>query len=610
MKDVSQDTIDEIMQRHHWHDLVKPDFRSFNKQSSPVHKAEGETSEVEGSVAHPGRKLLIFIHAYRAVSKANKAIKDLIEKEQSHFDLLTLSHKGTGVRNTSPYKLSAEIQTRIAHTIKALESEGIVHQEIVIVGYSAGALLARKAFLYGMGEIDDHPMPEVARHNADVWRAILPKLRFVLLAGINRGWSYDERPKHMNKIDYVLATIAISIVRKLPLLGRFIMSMERGQPFVANLRVQWIRLLQKLEDKMPPVIQLLGTEDDVVDRKDNVDVLVCRRFIFIPVYASGHVDVLHFDNKRVGEARKQRLVEAIDMELDLLKKKYQPDRDELNQELNQSKQSSAKDIVFIMHGIRDNSDWCREIEGYFYEKNQRYRCVTSSYGHFPMLHFLLFNARKKNVRWFMDQYTEELARNPEATFHFVGHSNGTYLLAEALRSYKTMKFDRVCFMGSVVPGSFPWDQFHDEGRVNYFRNDRGAKDWIVGVFPGMFQLIGKYVKLPIFRDIGDGGFRGFDRSFGINHKENYYFEGGHGAPIFEENLRSIVEFITGDSDGKVKDDMAKVNGLALIASRLCWLVWLMLATILIGIGYWIGVTKGDWYLAGYAVFMLMVLATV
>lgn len=593
MQNISQETIKEIMQRHHLRDLVKPVLKP---------------SASDGS--NRKRKLLIFIHAYRTVRKANKAINDLIEKEQNHFDLLTLSHKGTGIRNTSPYKLSAEIERRIIYTIKTFEKEGVKHDEIVIMGYSVGALIARKAFLYGMGETDDHPMPEVAKHNVAVWESILPKLRFVLLAGINRGWSYDQRPEHMNKIDFILARIGISIFRKLPIIGRFIMSMERGQPFVSNLRVQWIRLLQKLQDDMPPVIQLLGTEDDVVDRKDNIDVLICRRFIFIPVYGSGHIDVLHFENKRVGELRKARLVEALVQDIDGLKKKYQPDLEELNKELTESDKNASNDIVFVMHGIRDNSDWCRKIESYFYDMNTDFQCVTSSYGYFPMLHFLLFSSRKKNVRWFMDQYTEELARNPDAKFHFVGHSNGTYLLAEALRSYKTMKFDRICFMGSVVPGDFPWDEFYREGRVNYLRNDRGAKDWIVGVFPGMFQLLGKYIKLRIFKDIGDGGFRGFDRSFGINHKENYYFYGGHGGPIFEENLRSIVDFVSGRSDGKIKENLTKVNGTVLIMSRLCWLIWLLIGALLIGAGYYIQSTLGGGYLATYVVFTLLFLATV
>ena len=49
-----------------------------------------------------------------------------------------------------------------------------------------------------------------------------------------------------------------------------------------------------------------------------------------------------------------------------------------------------------------------------------------------MLPFLLSAYRRKNVEWLMDRYTEVVARYPNATVSYIGHSNGTYLLAKAL----------------------------------------------------------------------------------------------------------------------------------------------------------------------------------
>jgi hypothetical protein len=71
---------------------------------------------------------------------------------------------------------------------------------------------------------------------------------------------------------------------------------------------------------------------------------------------------------------------------------------------------------------------------------------------FPLLPFITYRDRQKNVRRFMDEYTENLARFPKAeTIDFIGHSNGTYILASALQRYVTMRVRRVYFGGQCEP---------------------------------------------------------------------------------------------------------------------------------------------------------------
>ena len=78
------------------------------------------------------------------------------------------------------------------------------------------------------------------------------------------------------------------------------------------------------------------------------------------------------------------------------------------------------------------------------------------------------------MRQFMDDYTEKMATfpNPATKVSFIGHSNGTYILASALQNYVTLRIHRASFAGSVVPRSYPWNELiGDECRVDALRNE-------------------------------------------------------------------------------------------------------------------------------------------
>jgi len=105
------------------------------------------------------------------------------------------------------------------------------------------------------------------------------------------------------------------------------------------------------------------------------------------------------------------------------------------------------DVVFVIHGIRDTGYWthkiARKVVALGRKESRQFETETSTYGYFPMLHFLLFARRRAKVEWLMDQYTEDKAKYPNAQFSFMGHSNGTYLLAKALEVYPSWRFKNV-----------------------------------------------------------------------------------------------------------------------------------------------------------------------
>ena len=135
-------------------------------------------------------------------------------------------------------------------------------------------------------------------------------------------------------------------------------------------------------------------------------------------------------------------------------------------------------------------------------------------------------------------------RYPKATkFHYVGHSNGTYLLARALRDYRCCHFSRVIFAGSVVPSRYDWASYlrSTPPRVEQILNYAATADWVVAFFPNCFE----YLHIP---DIGGAGHRGFTQldsaASGSPQSRNIrYVVGQHSAAIKENNWRALAKYI-------------------------------------------------------------------
>jgi hypothetical protein len=210
-----------------------------------------------------------------------------------------------------------------------------------------------------------------------------------------------------------------------------------------------------------------------------------------------------------------------------------------------------------------------------------------------MLPFLFTFRRREKVEWLMDQYARAVALYPNAEeFHFVGHSNGTYCLVDALERYPCCHFTNVVLAGSVVRTRFDWGRFLAPGRSLEHRRMHGSvrrvlnfvatADWVVAFFPRLFETW-----LPIQR-LGGAGHRGFRRAPPNAVRNITYVKGGHGAGIIEPLWPTIARFVrTGDA-GEIPE--------SLLGSRQCWLVsWLGWVPIVIwAAGIWGAWTLGEW----------------
>jgi hypothetical protein len=136
-----------------------------------------------------------------------------------------------------------------------------------------------------------------------------------------------------------------------------------------------------------------------------------------------------------------------------------------------------------------------------------------------------------------------------------------------------MSFDNIVFAGSVVPRSFPWDQIDHEHRVGRVRNYIASADWVVAIFPAVFEVLSRRP------DLGSAGHNGFLDNTGMKYAIEFA-DGGHGAAIAQENFDAIARFVLGDEVSENEHRRAiltdKQVGASVLANKFCWFVWLVL----------------------------------
>ncbi len=482
-------------------------------------------------------------------------------------------------RNPFSNASATVISTAIETTVTELDRRNN-YKRIVLVGYSAGAVLVRKVYLWSAGQEEDRPVG--SKLGVQPWAGRVE--RIVLIAGMNRGWSADDVrgfwSRQVVKSALWLARISGT--------GHLMRSMERGSPFIGNMRIQWIRLARS-GASLPMVVQLIGGRDAVVSPADSRDVAAHAGFLFIPVGGeTDHTEILKFNqhssdpNARfAGDIRYRAVRTALSELPEEVRKVARPLPDDSRED------PSITRYVFVKHGIRDFGEWTERIGDEIMKRDHTARVDASHYDYFPMGAFLLFNARQSHVRELVDAYTEALAKYPNAQFDYFGHSNGTYLLASALDRYPTIQFHRVVFAGSVAPIAYDWGSKIRNHQVVDVVNIVGSADWVVGIFPHLFELLGDVFGRSTkgMFDIGAAGFRGFAVAGDVVHNV-YYAAGTHDAGFGDHmaNVPTIVNYLLDLSPSvHLTNEVGKPSWFVDLFSKLCILIWaLILGTLYIG----------------------------
>lgn len=527
----------------------------------------------------PGtKKLIVLVHGWTLGPKDMEDVEEAALAARPGADVLHIGYASQIFSKASPFRIASQIDARIS---QLQETEN--YDDIVLCGFSAGALLVRKAYVYGCGSIEDAPGGDRRRLSQGPREAWVDQVkRIVLMAGMNRGASLDEKPEKLSYTRWYLNHLAL-LVAKMSNTGHFARECMRGSPFVANLRLQWLRTMEDSVNKKlqrPEVVQLLGDKDDVVSKADSRDVAVSKEFIWVQLNNTDHLNIVQFDETASGIERRTMTTLAFGDDAALARLKLHSTKTAIDED------REVETVVFVLHGIRDMGEWTSQFNAPLQSAFERlnppqpgapaHKLVVhaASYGYFGMGPFLLGTDRQKNVRWFMDEVTELTAKYPNMkNLHFIGHSNGTYVLGSALENYATLKVNRVVLAGSVLRRDFPWKEF--TGRVDAVRNYVGSDDVVVGLGPKVFEM-------PLFgllnRDIGSAGYDGFLSGT----SEERFIRGGHGAALDQLNVPSIVNFIA-EGKSTTTSELHEKNhpkGWDFL-TNLCWVAWILAAGLLI-----------------------------
>jgi pimeloyl-ACP methyl ester carboxylesterase len=499
------------------------------------------------------------------------------------------------------------------------------YERIVVFGYSLGGVITRKALIWGHGLDEDRQGGGRRRLGKHGW---VDKVeRFVSLAAPNRGWRTDNPPEHLPF--YMTATAAVlEDVTRLTGTAYLIRSVLAGSPFIANMRLQWVRLARERKDQMPLVVHLVGKRDELVRREDSLDLSAAPGVVFRTLPAFNHAEIgrrlyVERDGKRQLTEAGQSIKDAM-----LLKRSEFPAG--WADPIDRKEDETIRRVIYIMHGIRDEGDWTDLIESRVMlmsgEARKELAIPSVRYKRFAMLPFLLYWDRQRNVRRFMDQYTEDVARYPNlAAVDFFGHSNGTYIVASALQTYHSLNVRNVLLAGSVVPSHYNWDRLIEARRVHQVRNIVADGDWVVALFPQLFETIsqsalGQEEPSSGLFDIGAAGFRGFIRASADGGVQDIRFVSGqHGAAIdvvgvglAEQKLDAISTFLARGDDKKLEifketNDRRPVLHLF---SNVAWLVWLGILIALAGIGWLVARRLGKLALACYGILLIITMQTI
>lgn len=465
---------------------------------------------------------------------------------------------------------------------------------IVLLGYSAGSILARRVFCAAHGACADG---SVDPDRAAPWAHRLHRL--VVMSGITRGWQHSTAsPAHVRFLSPVLfaAARAIGWWKGFSLRGAnrqpFIWQLKRGAPFVISTRLQYVEVMKRLRERaardphplradgMPSTVFLLGAKDEYISPADCTELGPRAEFAFVELKGSNHARVLKLVREggmedepvEITSERRARVVAALSRDFAALQREdwalppgdiddyLDPmDLTEVGEE-GAGGGDLVQDAVMVVHGIRDHGFWtkrvAREVKTQARRSGRAVRAPSPSYGFFSMWDFVRPMGRQAATYWFMERYADVRSHFPNADISFVGHSNGTYIAANAMKICPAVRFKRVVFAGSVVRRDYPWGDRMQQvrsGVLNYV----GSADGVVAFLPAVFE----FLRLR-FMDVGGAGAFGFrdarvPRVAGpLRMTEVRFVDGGHGAAIDEQFWPEIAAFVL---EGRVPERHAAVR---------------------------------------------------
>jgi len=533
-------------------------------------------------------KLVVLLHGLRSSPDALREVKELVRETYSGCEIFApeLPYAGWNwLSSKHPSRVVAELVATLDKRWNARKERPL--DSIVLVGHSLGGLLARKLAIVAHGEVNAEVAPfepelEVELRKPRAWASAIE--RIVLLAGVTKGTvantAHDWITQQVLRASFAVAEIFAP--------DGIVTQTRLGYPFIVQTRLQWMALFsharylcKKRERTALQVVQLIGTRDKLVAPDDTIDLVDLTgspwAFSVLEMGNTDHAGALRVREPQRGQLFRDALQKSADdlaeHEANVVVTTGANAARTSKPELYVSgvlPDPSVTDVTFVVHGIRDSGHWTRKVARKIEREaasagGRKFRSMTASYGYLAMFPFVWPGVRKNRAAWLMDRYVEMRALYPNAVFHYVGHSNGTYLAARALTDYAAARFERVVFAGSVVRRDYDWksklpgtQNQNGRARVGALLNYVAASDWVVAIFANGLQI-------HRFFDLGGAGHTGFKlfdyaqvegtvKTANHNSYQIEYISGGHGAGIKESQWDDIARFVVSGQKPSAKDD--------------------------------------------------------
>ncbi|MEB3305694.1 MAG: hypothetical protein VKL58_05710 [Cyanobacteriota bacterium] len=559
---------------------------------------------------HPFRKLYTYLDDYKETPNGDKTVKRIHSFRQStiipypwRIKPIEKVEPRPNEPDTSAIPLftdqtAEDLAQQLDHDIQTVSRE-INSEEIIIIAYSSGSALVRRALLLAKErELEREKLAKIhlldlknstnnrfQRFQVEPWSMRLTAI--IHIGGMTMGWEFNSQmPKHYLWLGPIIRPLCPHW---------FIWQLYRGSKFITDTRIGLNRhpLAETHE-----TFYILGTQDQFLSPRDAVEPgMKDKNPTYLEVTGFDHNTILGKDsgldriltkiidaNKsstKIIDPDKSSRTKIIDELVDdkLARRIPQSDIDDYLDPMDNEPARRMEDVehvVIVLHGIRDSGFWAKRIAHRIKDiarsnkepagteetpppgeqeqtrnradgaiassskiKNNRIKVVSLSYGYFSLWDFLRPGGRRQAVEWFQNVYADITALYPNADVSFIGHSNGTYLGTHALQcDYVNYRY--LVLAGSVIRCDF-WDtkgkEWQWRRKVMRLVNMRGVDDWIVGLLPGGLETI------PIVGKWMDlGGLGAYGNSW-LTDTEQIKLVGDHGAGIVDKGWDTLAHFV-------------------------------------------------------------------
>lgn len=212
---------------------------------------------------------------------------------------------------------------------------------------------------------------------------------------------------------------------------------------------------------------------------------------------------------------------------------------------NSDKPQRVREVVFLIHGIRDRARWQALVKRVL-EEVEGVVVIPIKYGYFDLFRFWLpVWTRGAPIRFTQRQI--QIGKNEYRVdkYSVIAHSFGTYTISKVLQQTQDLVLERLVLCGCIIPSDYPWE--HLSGRItNPVINDYGTRD----IWP--------FWARKLSWGYGDTGRYGFGRSDVMDRAHDK----AHGDYFEETFIRDFWKplFETGHIEGSRWEELAPKPG--------------------------------------------------